>query len=65
MGIEGPCKAKFGSVTMANASFRRSDPSFLNYKNTSKSFKEVLFGSDTLNDFPDLKVTTLQGLPIF
>ncbi|KAL0928086.1 hypothetical protein M5K25_002325 [Dendrobium thyrsiflorum] len=45
----------FGSIAMANASFRRSDPSFLDYKNPSKSFKDVLFGSDTLNDFPDLK----------
>ncbi|KAL0927989.1 hypothetical protein M5K25_002217 [Dendrobium thyrsiflorum] len=43
--------------------FKRSDPDFLTYKNQSKSFKEVLFGSDFSNDFLDLKATTLRGLP--
>ncbi|KAH0465282.1 hypothetical protein IEQ34_005385 [Dendrobium chrysotoxum] len=42
--------------------FKHSDPDFLACKNHSKSFKDVLFGSDTSVDFPDLKVTTLRGL---
>ncbi|KAH0453868.1 hypothetical protein IEQ34_018368 [Dendrobium chrysotoxum] len=41
---------------------KRSDPSFLDCNNPSKSFKDVVSSFDSLNAFLDLKVTTLRGL---
>ncbi|KAI0495094.1 hypothetical protein KFK09_025241 [Dendrobium nobile] len=46
---------------MAN-SVKRLDPGFLDSKNRSKSFKEVLSGSDASKAFSDMQVTTIRGL---
>ncbi|KAH0470916.1 hypothetical protein IEQ34_000639 [Dendrobium chrysotoxum] len=39
------------------------DPSFLEGKFKSRSFQDALSGDSLPSDFPDLKITSFNGLP--